>query len=521
MLGITLYRPSLRAWGAIGVLTAWVGSLVWLGFRQLGQNESATITSQASLRLAPNAAWFALYAGEVQVGTAGITLDTLSPGYRILQTVSLELPGDTGLVQATRRTETRLAGTLELDSIDSRYSRPGRPASAWVLTQLGDTFVVRYTSGSATASGVARFDVPFALASAYPYRLALSGGLSSGNERTPTLVAGWPPAGRSTAAFVGADSTIRFADSSVADRSTGRMVAAHFDEVKAFPVVFDGPTGPERIWIDRFGTIVEIETVFGIRWRRNDFEIAVQDFRRQLPRATARIRGALPVLVALVPRIDADTGVGERRFRVEHRDGRPVDRTLLSLLGGGRQTVRGDTIFVRPETFATRAGGFDTPTRDPMIQEEERAIFLLGSRFRTQGPTRVSLKELADTLRRMVRIDTSATAPIDARGALEMGRAQLDGLVRLYVAVLRASGVPARMVIGVSVPGRQLRTHAWAEVRESRGAGWLAVDPAFGQVPASTSLVRLAYGGSSHPEAMLALLADVKFIDLGPSEIVP
>ena len=182
MLGITLYRPSLRAWGAIGVLTAWVGSLVWLGFRQLGQNESATITSQASLRLAPNAAWFALYAGEVQVGTAGITLDTLSPGYRILQTVSLELPGDTGLVQATRRTETRLAGTLELDSIDSRYSRPGRPASAWVLTQLGDTFVVRYTSGSATASGVARFDVPFALASAYPYRLALSGGFHRGTS---------------------------------------------------------------------------------------------------------------------------------------------------------------------------------------------------------------------------------------------------------------------------------------------------------------------------------------------------
>jgi hypothetical protein len=194
---------------------------------------------------------------------------------------------------------------------------------------------------------------------------------------------------------------------------------------------------------------------------------------------------------------------------------------LLSLLAGGRQVVRGDTIVVRSEAFATHAGGFDTLTRDPMIQEDGREIFLLGSRFRTQGPTRESLRELADTLRRLVRIDTSAVAALDAVGALKTHRAQPDGFVRLYLAVLRVSGVPARMAIGISPAGNQLRTHAWAEVRESRGTGWLAVDPVLGRVPASTSLVRLAYGGSSHPEAMLALLADVKFIDLGPSEIRP
>jgi hypothetical protein len=160
-------------------------------------------------------------------------------------------------------------------------------------------------------------------------------------------------------------------------------------------------------------------------------------------------------------------------------------------------------------------------TRDPMIQQEAHDIFLLGSHIRTQGPTRPALLELADTLRRLVRIDTSATAAFDALGALTHRRAQPDGLVRLYVAVLRASGVPARMVIGVAPAGDQLRTHAWAEVRESRGTGWLAIDPVLGGVPASTSLIRLAYGGSSHPDAMMVFLADVKFIDLGPSEKLP
>ena len=520
MMGITLYRPSLRAWGAIAVLTAWVASLAWLGARELGQDESSTVANQASLRLGPGEAWFGLYAGTVQVGSAGITLDTLSPGYRILETVILELPTDSGPIRATRLTETRLAGTLELTSIDSRYSRPGRQAG-WYLTPRGDTLVARYSVGAGSSGGIrgtAVFDGPLTPVAAFPYRLALSGGLTEGNRSTPTMVAGWPPVGRSALAVVGIDSTIRFADSSVADGSTGRLVAARYDSVKAFPVVIDGPAGPARVWIDRRGSIAGIETVFGVRWQRNDFGLAVQQFRRDLPEATSRVEDALAGLTSLISHPDADSGVGDRRFVVEHRDGSPIDRSLLALLAGGRQAVRGDTIFVRPEAFATQAGGFDTLPRDPMIQTEARQIVRLGTRLRSKGATRLLLNELSDTLRRLVRIDTSATAALDAAGALKEGRAGPDGFVRLYVSILQAAQVPARMVIGVAPAGDGLRTHAWAEVREAGGSGWLAVDPLLGRVPASTSLIRLAYGGSSHPEDMLMLLADVKFIDLDSSE---
>jgi hypothetical protein len=520
MMGLNLYRPSLRALGAIGVLVAWVASLAWLGFRELGQSESATITSQAALRLAPEAAWFAILAGEAQVGSAGVTLDTLSPGYRILETVTLDFPGDTGLVRATRRTETRLAGTLELESVESRRSEPGRQ-DAWILRRFGDTLRARFASGSGSIDGSASFGGPIATASGFPYRLALSGALAAGNERPVTLVAGWPPVGRSMLAVVGADSTIRFADSSVVDPSTGRFVAAHFDSVKAYSVVFNGPSGPERLWIDRRGSIVGAETVFGLRWQRGDFDLTVTQYRRQLPQNVARIRAVLPTLTPLVGHRDADTSLRERRFRVEHRDGRPIDHALLALLAGGRQAVQGDTVVVRPEPFATLAAGFDDQPRDPMIPDKGGDIYRLGSSLRELGPTRQALRELAATLRRRVKVDTSSAASLDARGALRTGRAQPDGLVRLYVAVLRASGVPARMVTGVSPMGEELRTHSWAEVRDSAGVGWLAVDPVLGRVPASTSLIRIGYGGSSQPEEMLALLADVKFIDRGSPEILP
>ncbi len=519
-MGINLYPPSLRAWGAIGVLTAWVGSLAWLAVRILGQSESSLMTSEASLRLGPGAAWFSVYAGQTQVGSAEITLDTLSPGYRILQTVTLETPSGSGIIRATRRTETRLAGTLELLSVNSQYSRAGRRAE-WALSQVVDTLTAKYSADGLTTEGVVQFAGPVAPENAFPYRIALSGALTDGNDRSQTIMTAWPPAGRTTHATVGHDSTIRYADSAVVDPVSGTMLVAHYDSAKAFPVILDGPTGPERLWIDRRGTVLGRETVFGMRWVRNDFDLAVREFRRTLPTTGSTILGALPTLTALVSHRDPDTLISQRRYAVSHRDGRPIDRALLALLAGGRQVVRGDTLILGAEVVPSRGGGLDDVAYDPMIQDDAREIVALGAEFRLRGPTRESLAQLSAMLHRRVRVDTSITAPLDALGALRTGRAQPDGFVRLFVAVLRASGVPSRMVTGVSPAGDELFTHVWAEVSETRGTGWFAVDPLLGRVPASTALIRLGIGGSSHPEEMLPLLADVKFTVLVRPEMLP
>ena len=51
-----------------------------------------------------------------------------------------------------------------------------------------------------------------------------------------------------------------------------------------------------------------------------------------------------------------------------------------------------------------------------------------------------------------------------------------------YAAALRARGIPARVAVGVAHDGAGFVWHAWAEGRTA--AGWLAVNPAFGQLPA-------------------------------------
>lgn len=51
-----------------------------------------------------------------------------------------------------------------------------------------------------------------------------------------------------------------------------------------------------------------------------------------------------------------------------------------------------------------------------------------------------------------------------------------------YVAAASRAGLPARVALGVAHDGQGFVWHAWAEVETS--AGWVAVDPAFGQLPA-------------------------------------
>lgn len=51
-----------------------------------------------------------------------------------------------------------------------------------------------------------------------------------------------------------------------------------------------------------------------------------------------------------------------------------------------------------------------------------------------------------------------------------------------YAAAARRAGLPSRIAAVAHRPGRGFVWHAWTEVRT--GAGWIAVDPAFGQLPA-------------------------------------
>ncbi len=66
-------------------------------------------------------------------------------------------------------------------------------------------------------------------------------------------------------------------------------------------------------------------------------------------------------------------------------------------------------------------------------------------------------------------------------------------MASLFADLARARGLTARVVGGVAVVGGTTYGHTWAEVRLNDA--WIAVDPTFGQFPASASLLRIVSGG--------------------------
>jgi len=170
----------------------------------------------------------------------------------------------------------------------------------------------------------------------------------------------------------------------------------------------------------------------------------------------------------------------------------------------GRQWVDGSVVQVFQRTHG------DTPTSE--LSEEKRSKYLESSAFIDHQNH--AIRALADRaksvdspLKRVKRINalvfralryTLETAPESASAILAMGRGDCSEYARLAVAVLRASGFPAREVSGIAYLGDAspgLGYHAWVEVYLD--GRWFPMDPTWNQVPIDASHVTLSRGSST------------------------
>jgi hypothetical protein len=513
-----IYRPSPRAWAAIGVLAAWGASLAWLGVRRLTQTESATISAEAALRLAPGAAWFAVYSGDVPVGQAGITLDTLSPGYQILETFALETPQDAMVLRSSRATVTKLTAALQVTEITDRSTRGGW-SEQWQATVAGGRFRLGVI-GDSTPVGVALPATPTTLA-VVPYRLALSGGLGEGRQRVLPGYAGWPGALLSFSLRAGRDSMAVFADSSAMDPATGELLVAHRDSALARAVIISGDGPAERWWIDSRGRVVGVESAFGVRWVRTDFDLVTRMLRNRGPERVEALRQWYPAIRVLTRPASGRTA---QRFVLSRRDGKPLDPELLAPLAAGRQELRGDTLIIHDEGAYAGAADQEAARRDPLDGEAVAGVEAIVTRVRAALGSRATdetawIDALAKDVAARVTLDTASASPVSAAKALATGRARADGIARLFVAAAEAAGLRARLAIGLRPVGDGFESHAWAEVRVNDR--WRSVDPAFGRANASTDLIRLSRGGSSSPWRLLPQVAQLRIIAVPTPEEVP
>jgi hypothetical protein len=278
--------------------------------------------------------------------------------------------------------------------------------------------------------------------------------------------------------------------------------------VPAFRVrmAFQGITSTS--WITDVGEVVREESPMGL--------IVLRETRE---RATAlAVPGSvqLDMLRAAAiqptgPRIVDGTQVEALRLRVE---GYSVDAAETA---GAGQSVTGDVVEVVDGRLQGPAPAGPDVVRalspEPFIESDAPEI--VAEARRAVGDASLPAAK-AERLTRHVAALLEKKPTVSLPSALEVLRTRVGDCnehTALLVALARASGLPARIAVGLVHVHAAFYYHAWPEVfiEGPPGRGyWLAVDPTLNQFPADPTHVVLARGGLDRQAAILPALGQAR-----------
>lgn len=501
------------------VLLAWALALTWLARRELGKGEEEFI-AEATIRLSPEAHFFAVLAAGHQIGYASVTLDTVPVGFQLTEVLALDIPEADSTRRTTRRTELTISRSLRLRTFTRTVSGGG------LFEELGGRVdgdsVLRLHQRDGREETPVEWTVPLpgdvVLPQVLPYRLAFGKRLQVGRAVTANVFDLATGVIAPVEFLATAESTFVVADSAVEHRPSRRWRAVSLDTIRAWRIEHAAGGTPVVAWVDAQGGLVQAEAALGVRLERSVHELVRINYRHALlEEGVGKSRG-VPAMQRLV-----DAGVRPDRadttatFRITNT---PIERFLLPRLAwleGGRQEARGDQLRIGARAATSRPPNRSeyldpAPTSAPAFRKLAREI---------AGPARDPRRmteRLVTWVASRVRLDTARGAPALPDRVLAAGRAGPEGHARLLVELARGLDLPARAVSGVAVLPSGVFGHSWSEVWTGE---WLAVDPTFGQVPASNRLVRVTVGGSGGPIDLVPLLGSAQFEMLGTRHSAP
>lgn len=190
----------------------------------------------------------------------------------------------------------------------------------------------------------------------------------------------------------------------------------------------------------------------------------------------------------------------------------PVEREPPPALPGQRVEVRGRVWHVHLATgdsFAPPLAAI-SPESDMSAEPRRRALdqqphhwsrladdIIRRARARRAREQIAALARATDTL---LADDLGAPAA-RARAALTLGRGDCTAHAVVFYALADARGIPVRLVTGYRLDRDRLVRHRWA-LAAADGV-WIAVDPTYGEAPASPGLIGLAVHRASSAEISL------------------
>ncbi len=504
-----------RRFLAVAVVLAWVSALGWLVQREYFPRASAEVRDVPT-NFPPSAAFYAMWSRDRQIGIVSTTADTVDDGIRIVARQDLDLPLGEGTLRAIFSSNGLYTQDLRLRTFSSRLS--GETGGYFLEGSVeGDSLLLlALTVPPATEPDRYRLALPGAilLPEAVPLSVALSAPMTIGREEDLHVFDPVRLALHSQHLTVAAESILVVPDSADLDSVSGLWVPAQLDTLRAWRLDTWDRGLPAHLWVDQAGYVIISKSPLGVRVERSAFEIVRGNYRgrdRPAPSPTTKTPLGEP------PRRDAmdPSPPDELSFTLIGVDRDDPDWERLGLEGTG-QTQRGDTLRVRASDLVPGGMPYRLPftdqtmwdslatsvlaTTDPRVEAQARQIIQ-----RIRDP-RAGVDALTDWVARNLRLEPDGV-PQSASLTLERRRGSASDIVLAFVALARASGIPARPVAGFLQAAGHFHYHAWSEVYLSR---WIPVDPVYGQFPADARHVRVAVDGLSRPLELVPLLARVK-----------
>jgi hypothetical protein len=500
------------------ILIAWVVGLSLLVRRELFREPSARLTD-AAMRVSPAAHFYIVEREGAQIGFASSTVDTTERTIEVSEQLVVDLPVDRRLHRGVARSATSLTRGLRpldfrasVELLDDPIALSGRFEGDSLLH-----FVVR-SAPQAEDSQAVRLAGPVVLPTLVPLIVGLSEKLTVG-RRIPLRVV-WPGTleGKAVDVAVVAESVFVVPDSAAYDSTTKRWSAARFDTVPAWRLEIPGSAVSG--WVDDRGRIVEATQPGMMTARRTAYELAFENWRLSESERAASVTADRDILestaIAASAPIDR-RGLDQLRVRLGRIDLAGYD------LAGDRQTLVGDTLRITRESPRALVAGYRLPmgrrgpfrealSPGPLLQADDPEIVALAKRI-AAGETDPAV--VAERLNRWVHDSLRKRITIGVPNAAQVLRTRSGDCnehTQLYVALARATGLPARTAAGLALVRGKFYYHAWPEVYLGT---WVAVDPTFGQFPADAAHLRFIIGGLTRQADLLRLIGrlEIEVID--------
>ena len=506
-------RLGRRGLLGVAVLALWIGGLGLLVRRELFRPHDQAL-AEAGMRVTPNATFYAVMQAGKQIGFASSNVDTAKGTITVSDYLVADLPVAGKLHRASARSAVHLTRALRVESFDVDVDADLTPIKA-TGTVVGDTILLLAVQGQ---PGVApdtqriRLTGPVLFPTLVPMAVAL------GERPKPGAVYPLPVfdplsmTAREVRVAVQAESLFVLNDSSAFDSTAARWRGVLPDTVRAWKLAAAGG-GPAAFngWVDEQGRVVRADQVLGLSLVRLPYEVAFENWKAD--------KAARSSEVAAGEDIYESTAIRANKRLRSNLAALTVRLSGVDLFGfdvkGYRQRLRGDTLIVMREQPVAFNAPYTLPKgaqgtimavflgSEPLLETGHPEIATLAARLRgTDTDPNVVAQRINRWVYDSIHKEIVVGVP-SALATLRSRRGDCNENSQLFVALARATGIPARVAAGLVYLDGKFYYHAWPEVWLER---WVAVDPTFGQYPADASHIRFTVGGLDRQADLLRLM---------------